>query len=67
MKRRNFPIILAVLASNSLFANQGQVQEFDGKYGVFAAVALIVLFGIFLYLIRLDRKVAKLEKKSKED
>ena len=36
----------------------------DGKIYVVMAVALTILAGLFAYLIRLDRKISKLEKKS---
>jgi CcmD family protein len=34
----------------------------NGKIYVVVAVVLIILIGLFLYLIRLDRKITKLEK-----
>ena len=34
----------------------------SGKAYTFLTVALVVLAGIFLYLLRLDKKVSKLEK-----
>ena len=35
----------------------------NGKIYVVVAVLLTVLFGLFLYLFRLDRKISKLEKR----
>ena len=34
----------------------------DGKIYVVVASALIILIGLFLYLVRLDRKISRLEK-----
>lgn len=34
----------------------------NGKIYVVIAVLLIILFGLFLYVVRLDRKINKLEK-----
>jgi CcmD family protein len=36
----------------------------DGKIYVVMVVALTILAGLFIYLINLDRKISKLEKKS---
>ena len=38
------------------------VMRSNGKIFVVVAVVLIVLTGMFIYLIRLDRKINKLEK-----
>ena len=35
----------------------------SGKIYVVVAVVLAILIGLFLYLIRLDKKISKLEKK----
>jgi len=37
----------------------------DGKIYVVVAVVVIILLGLFLYVIRLDRKISRLEKESK--
>lgn len=34
----------------------------DGKIYVVVAVCLTILFGLIIYLVRLDRKISKLEK-----
>jgi uncharacterized membrane protein len=34
----------------------------DGKIYVVVAVVLVILVGLFLYLIRLDKKISNLEK-----
>jgi hypothetical protein len=50
------------------FANAQEVKMADvmkenGKIYVVIAVMLTILVGLVLYLIRLDRKISKLEKK----
>lgn len=35
----------------------------NGKIFVVVAIAFIILIGVFIYLISLDRKISKLEKK----
>jgi CcmD family protein len=37
----------------------------NGKIFVVMAVVVVILSGLFLYLINLDRKISKLEKKNK--
>lgn len=48
---------------------QKQYTAFDmrhnGKIYVVVTVILIILIGVLLYLIRLDRKITKLEKENK--
>jgi CcmD family protein len=48
---------------------QKQYTAFDmrhnGKIYVVVSVLLIILIGLFLYLIRIDRKITKLEKENK--
>lgn len=38
-------------------------METDGKIWVVMAVCLVILIGLILYLVRLDRRISKLEKK----
>lgn len=47
----------------------GQLEETmfaSGKIYTFLVVALVVLAGMFFYLIRLDSKLSKLEKEMKD-
>lgn len=48
-----------------VFANAQQTQEnfmySSGRIYVVIAVLLIILIGLFLYLIRIDRRVKKME------
>jgi CcmD family protein len=57
-----------VLAQDSLKNEKPQMAEgmrANGKIYVVVAVLLIILTGIFIYLIRLDRKMSRLEKDGK--
>ena len=38
----------------------------NGKIYVVVTVVLIILFGVLLYLFRLDRKISRIEKESKK-
>ncbi len=38
----------------------------NGKIFVVIAVLITILFGLMLYMIRLDRKIGKMEKESKK-
>jgi CcmD family protein len=38
----------------------------NGKIYVVMAVVIIIVLGLFLYLVNLDKKIKKLEKDSKE-
>lgn len=42
----------------------GETMRSNGRIYVVIAVILTILIGLFLYLIRLDRKITKLEKDS---
>jgi len=67
------PVLLFFLffTCTLLFAQQGQKIEMadtmrdNGKIYVVVAVLLTILAGILLYLIRLDRKISKLEKENR--
>lgn len=66
IKRQLLFLLLAVIASVSQ-AQDRSVQMADnmrsnGKIYVVVVVILTIFAGIVLYLIRLDRKIAKLEK-----
>ena len=68
IKRSLFSCFL-VFISTLIFAQGNDVEMADtmrsnGKIYVVFAVSLVILVGIFLYLIRLDRKVSRLEKES---
>ncbi|HEX6333295.1 MAG TPA: CcmD family protein [Flavisolibacter sp.] len=60
--------LLSLCSAVILFAqDNGQAQMADtmrgsGKIYVVVAVVLAILLGLFLYLVRLDRKITKLER-----
>ena len=66
MIRRFFLSLLLVLCNYALFAqNLDNEMRSNGKIYVVVAVLVTIFIGIILYLIRLDRKITKLEKETK--
>ena len=65
-------LFISLFSGLLLFAQDGDKIEMadtmrqNGKIYVVVAVILTILAGIFLYLIRLDRKIGKLEKENRE-
>jgi CcmD family protein len=63
-----FPLFCSlVLCAQDIPEKSGKVEMADlmrtnGKIYVVVAVCLTILFGLILYVIRLDRKISKLEK-----
>ena len=58
-----------VMAMMTVFANAQDaaaeatdVMKTNGKIYVVMAVVIVIVLGLFIYLINLDRKIAKLEK-----
>jgi len=55
-----------LLLSTLLFAQEktglGSTMRSSGRIYVVIAVIVTILIGLFIYLIRLDRKIGKLEK-----
>jgi CcmD family protein len=43
-------------------ANQTNFMTSNGKIFVVMAVVVVIVLGLFLYLVNLDRKISKLEK-----
>lgn len=71
MNKRFFHIILLIaglLAGNTLIAQDNSTVEMadmmrsNGKIYVVVAVCLLILIGLFLYVMLLDRKITRLEK-----
>ncbi|HEX7846460.1 MAG TPA: CcmD family protein [Chitinophagaceae bacterium] len=59
--------LLLLFTSVTSFAQEGKVEMADlmrsnGRIYVVVAVMLTILFGLVLYLVRLDRKMSRLEK-----
>ena len=66
MIKRFFLSLLFIICNYLLFA-QGMADEMRSKGKIYVVVAVLVtiFIGIILYLIRLDRKITKLEKETK--
>ena len=66
--------MIALIVSIGIFGARAQAEttndsmaslmRSNGKIYVVVAVVLTILFGLIAYLIRLDRKISKLEKES---
>ena len=52
-------------AQDTTTANENGFMYENGKIYVVMAVVVIILIGLFLYMVNLDRKISKLEKKDK--
>lgn len=60
-------LLIALLASATLFAQEVQMADAlraDGKIYVVVAVVSAMLAGLLFYVIRLDRKITRLEKET---
>jgi CcmD family protein len=66
MIKRFFLSIFLISCSYVLIAQSlGDNMRNNGKIYVVVAVLVTIFIGIILYLIRLDRKITKLEKETK--
>ena len=62
-----FMLVVFVQAQDSLAVNadrQATGFRAEGKIYVVLLVSVTILVGLFIYLIRLDRKISKLERQS---
>lgn len=59
--KKTVSIITALLLFNVFAKAQGGIMTENGKIYVVIAVMLTILAGLILYLVRLDRKISKLE------
>lgn len=57
-----FYFLLFTLLTNAQAVEMADTMKANGKIYVVIAVMLTILAGLVLYLIRLDRKISKLEK-----
>ncbi|HEY4207332.1 MAG TPA: CcmD family protein [Puia sp.] len=73
MHKKLFALLLLFLGTMGLAAQaQSDPQHVEmadqlranGKIYVVVAVLIVILLGLFLYVIRLDRKITRLEKES---
>lgn len=60
-------LITLMLSGIQSFAETEWTDTFyrNGKYSVVVAILAIIFTGIIVYLIRLDSRISKMEKKSK--
>ena len=72
LKATIFSIITFILTQTFAFSQVREKVEMadkfraDGKIYVVLAIILVILAGLFFYLIRIDRKVAKLEEQKQD-
>lgn len=57
-----FYFLLFTLLANAQEVTMADAMKENGKIYVVIAVMLTILAGLILYLVRLDRKITKLEK-----
>ena len=57
-----FTLLFFSFFANAQDAEMADIMKENGKIYVVIAVMLIILAGFVLYLVRLDRKISKLEK-----
>lgn len=66
---RFYLLIFSLLLSSSLFAQEkvemADAMRSNGKIYVVVSVCLIILIGLFLYVMLLDRRIKKMEKDMK--
>ncbi len=72
MIKRTALVCFSILAFLLVQAQDSTVEMADamrenGKIYVVVAVVLTILIGLFLYLIRLDKKISDIEKNSSND
>jgi uncharacterized membrane protein len=63
--KKMLSLLMALLASANLFAQEVEMADAlraDGKIYVVVAVVSAMLAGVLFYVIRLDRKITRLEK-----
>lgn len=67
---KNFTLLVFILLSTlATFAQEKEVEMADtmrsnGRIYVVVAVMLTILIGLILYVVRLDKKISKLEKEN---
>lgn len=59
-----FQILIFVCRAQDTSVEMADTFRRDGKIYVVVAVLLTILAGIIIYLVRLDRKISRLEKNS---
>ncbi len=66
LKRIAGVIALCIISmvANAQETGSGDVMNSNGKIYVVVAVVVTIVIGLFLYLLNLDRKISKIEKKN---
>ena len=71
--RKMFSLFIMLFVGMAMWAQNGnqKVQMADtmrsnGRIYVVVAVVLTILIGLILYVVRIDRKISKLEKENKQ-
>jgi uncharacterized membrane protein len=62
-------LLVIMILSTTIFAQQDKVEMADtmrdnGRIYVVVAVVLTILIGLILYIVRLDKKMSRLEKEN---
>lgn len=57
-------LLFNMAASAQEVAAENDVMRSNGKIYVVMAVVLTIIIGLFIYVVSLDKKISKLEKKS---
>lgn len=57
-------LCILTMTANAQETELGDVMTSNGKIYVVMAVVVTIVIGLFLYLLSLDRKIGKMEKKS---
>ncbi len=70
MKIKGFILLITLLVAQTAFGQGETAPDFIrsiGKIYVVAGVCLIILLTLFVYMIQLDRKISKIEKRQKNE
>ncbi len=65
--KKMLSLLIALMASANLFAQEVEMADAlraDGKIYVVVAVVCAMLAGLLFYVIRLDRKITRIEKET---
>lgn len=62
--------MLGLIVNTAVFAQQNEVEMADvmrsnGKIYAVVAVCLLILFGLFIYVFTIDKKIKQLEKEER--
>ena len=70
MKIKGFILLYSMMFAQTAFGQGETAPDFIrsiGKIYVVAGVCLIILLTLFVYMIQLDRKISKIEKRQKNE